>query len=115
MNIPIKAVLLSAFIFPGVGHFFLKKYITGTVLASASFLAGYYLFSRALQMSSQVVDKIQSASLTPDVVSIVELVNQQMLAEDAQSLNIATYVFIFCWLAGIVDSYRLGRLQGNGN
>ena len=33
MKKSMKAALLSAFVFPGAGHFFLKKHITGTVLA----------------------------------------------------------------------------------
>jgi hypothetical protein len=53
MKKSMKAALLSAFVFPGAGHFFLKKHITGTVLA----------------------------------------------------------VFIISLLVGIIDSYRVGRIQ----
>jgi len=115
MSKPIKAVLLSAFVFPGVGHFFLKKYVVATILASASFVAVYYLVSSALQMSLQIIEQIQAADVPPDVLSITQLVTQQMSVESSQLLDIATYVVIFCWLVGIVDSYRLGRLQDNSD
>lgn len=115
MSKPIKAVLLSAFVFPGVGHFFLKKYVVATILASASFVAVYYLVSRALQMSLQIVEQIQAGDVPPDVLSITQLVTQQMSAENSQFLDVVTYVVVFCWLVGIIDSYRLGRLQDNSD
>jgi len=115
MSKPVKAALLSAFVFPGVGHFFLKKYAVAAILASASFVAVYYLVSSELQMSLQIIEQIQAADVPPDVLSITQLVTQQMSAENSQLLDIATYVAVFCWLVGIVDSYRLGRLQDNSD
>jgi hypothetical protein len=35
MNKPLKAALLSALVFPGSGHLYLKKYVCVTVLAVA--------------------------------------------------------------------------------
>jgi len=110
-----KAVFLSAFVFPGLGHLFLKKYISAAILASASFVALYYMISNAIQLSMQIVDKIQSGAVSLDAMTVTELVSMQSMGEDSQSLDIAVYVLIVCWLISIVDSYRLGRLQNSSD
>ncbi len=106
-----KAVLLSAFVFPGVGHFFLKKYISAVVLAGAAFGGLYYLLTTMVERALQITAKIQTGEIPLDVVGITELVSKQATGTEAQLQNMATAVFIICWLIGIVDSCRAGRAQ----
>jgi hypothetical protein len=109
-----KAALLSAFVFPGAGHVFLKKYIAGIVLAVTSFSAIYYIFNNALERALQISEKIQSGDIQLDVAAITELVSKQPAGAEAQLLNIATVAVTLCWLIGIVDAYRIGRLSDSG-
>ncbi|MFT6273982.1 MAG: hypothetical protein ACJAZ0_000070 [Halioglobus sp.] len=104
-----KAALLSALIFPGVGHMFLKKKIPGVALISASFVAIYYLASKAMEKALQITEKIQSGDISLDIAAMTELVTKNPTGVDAQVIDIATYTFITFWLFGIIDSYRLGR------
>jgi len=110
-----KAVLLSALVFPGVGHIFLKKYMSGVVLAGASFAAIYYLLSKMVEKALQITESIQSGDVQLDVEAITELVSKQSTGAEAQLLNIATAAFIICWLIGIIDSYRVGYTQDNSD
>lgn len=111
MKRSLKAVLLSALVLPGAGHIYLKKYLPGAVLIGASFAAAYYLFSKSLEMAVQIADKIQGGDIQPDVEAITELVANQQAGSDAQLLNIATAVFIICWLVGIIDSFRIASAR----
>jgi TM2 domain-containing membrane protein YozV len=106
-----KAVLLSAFVFPGAGHIYLKKYISGGVLFGASLLGIYYLISKTVESALQIVEKIQSGEVQPDVTAITQLVTKQSTGAESQLLNIATATIIICWIIGIIDSYRIGRLR----
>jgi len=106
-----KAVLLSAFVFPGAGHVLLKKYIPGFILIVASLASTYYILSTTIEESMQIVEQIQSGSVQPDVVSIEELVSRHTTSKDAHLIDIATYIFITCWIIGIIDSYRVGRVR----
>jgi hypothetical protein len=115
MGKSMKAALLSALIFPGVGHFFLKKHITGSVLTGAAFASLSWLTSKTVERALQIAEKIQDGEIQFDVTAITELVSQQPTGTDAQLLNIATYVLIISWLIGIVDSYRVGRAQGQAS
>jgi hypothetical protein len=104
-----KAALLSAFVFPGVGHIYLKRYVPGILLSGTSFAAIYYLVSKAVERALEISEKIQSGEVELDVEAITEMVSQQSRGADAQLLNIATTVLIICWIVGIIDSYRAGR------
>ncbi len=106
-----KAALLSALVFPGVGHFFLKKYISATVLAGAAVGGIYYLLMIMVERAVQITAKIQTGEIPLNVAGITELVSKQSTGAEAQLQNIATAIFIICWLIGIVDSYRVGRAQ----
>ena len=105
-----KAVLLSAFVFPGAGHVYLKRYLFGAVLAGAALAALYVFVSGAVGQALQITAMIERGELHPDVAAIADLVSQQPMGADAQIINIATAVLIITWLIGIVDSYRIGRL-----
>jgi len=115
MKKPTKAALLSALVFPGVGHVFLKRTLSGAVLAGAAFVALYVLVSSAVDRALEIVDKIQRGEIQPDIAVITELVSKQSTGTEAQIINIATAVLIIAWLIGVVDSYRVGRLQGRSD
>ena len=106
-----KAVLLSALVCPGTGHFFLKKYISGAVLASAALGSLYYLITETIEKTSQLIEKIQSGEVPLDVAGIEELVSKQLSGAETQAYDIATAVLFIAWLVGIIDSYRVGRAQ----
>jgi len=111
VNKSTKAALFSAFVFPGAGHFFLKKYISGTVLAGTAFAMLYFIITNLLKKALQISEKILSGEVQLDIAAIIELVSRQPVGTDAQLLNIATTVLIISWLIGIIDSYRVGRGQ----
>ncbi len=104
-----KAALLSAFVFPGVGHFLLKKYIPGAILAGTAFAGLYFLIAKTVERALQIAEKIQSGEVPLDVATITELVSKQSMSTEDQLPTIAVVALIVSWLIGIVDSYRVGR------
>jgi len=106
-----KAVLLSALVFPGMGHLSLKKYIAAIVLAGASFASIYYTMTKSVENALLIVEKIEKDYNQPDLAAIIDSASQQPVGSDAYLLDIATAVFVICWLIGIIDSYRVGRAQ----
>jgi len=106
-----KAVLLSAFVFPGAGHFFLKKPVPGIVLSGTAFAALYVVIANAVERAMQIAGKLQSGEVQLDIAEITDLVSRQPMGAEAHSLSIATTVLIFAWLGGVADSYRVGHAQ----
>jgi len=62
-----------------------------------------------VERALQITTKIQTGEIPLDVAGITELVSRQATGAEAQLQNIATAVFIICWITGIIDSYRVGR------
>jgi len=114
MSKQVKAVVLSAFVFPGAGHFFLKKYIPGTVLAGIALVSLYFIISRTVEKALEITDKIQRGEVQLDIAAITELVSRQPTGTNSELLNIAGTALIISWLIGIADSYRLGRRHAKG-
>jgi len=106
-----KAVLLSALVFPGAGHLFLKRYLPGLALAGVSLAGVGYTLCRTVEISSQVFAGMQNGAVPPDVAAITAMLASQATGPGVLLLNIATVVPAICWFIGIVDVYRLGRRQ----
>jgi len=110
MKSSIKASLLSALIFPGVGHYSLKKYKTSTVIFISALVCLYITFSKLMEKAKIIAPKIQSGEIALDVGAISEVLKSQTFSGDIKQINFAVTALILIWLVGIVDSYRLGRI-----
>jgi hypothetical protein len=106
-----KAALFSGLIFPGLGHIFLKKYLRGFVLVALSLAALAVVLMSAYQHAMLVVDEIVSGNVSMEAGAIAQAVSDSTSAADSLIENAAVFVLIACWIAGIVDSYRLGAVQ----
>jgi len=107
-----KAALLSAFVFPGLGHFYLKQLARGALLAGTALASLVLIISSAVDTALQLSDEILRGEIQPDVAAITEALSRQPADTGALALNIAYTVLIIAWLIGIVDSYRAGRAAG---
>jgi len=77
MNKSNKAALFSALVFPGAGHFFLKRHISGAVIACAALVALYLIIANLLERAREIADKILSGEVGLDIATIMELVSRQ--------------------------------------
>ena len=89
-----KAALLSAFVFPGAGHIYLKMYIPGISLVGTSLVAVYYLITKSVESALQTVEKIQSGDVQLDATAITELELQQSSCTESHLIDIATLEII---------------------
>lgn len=103
-----KAVLFSSLVFPGAGHFLLRRYFTGSLLFFVAALAIYLITSNAAQVALEVVQEIESGVALPDIESITTLVREKLQKSEEITHN-STISFIALWLIGIFDSYRIGH------
>lgn len=111
MKTSTKAVLLSALVFPGLGHLYLRKFIPAVILIGASLVAIIYMVDQSVDAAYQVVGQIQSGAVAPDAASITAMVEQQTSGSAGLLLNIVNVLLIIFWIIGILDSYRIGRAK----
>ena len=102
-----KAALISAFIFPGLGHFYLKSKLRGTVFTLLCAACLYVLITYALNVASDLSDRILSGDIPLSISSLMAEISLQLGA--SESANIAGLVFLSCWGIAIVDSIIVGR------
>ncbi len=108
-----KAALWSIFIFPGGGHFFLKKPLPGTMIVVFTVAALTVVVIKAVERAMQIVEKVESGEIPFDPILIAEQVSMQSMQADSQLLDIAWYLLIAIWLFAAIDAYRRGRIADN--
>jgi hypothetical protein len=106
-----KAALLSGLVFPGLGHIYLREFFRGAVLVVLSLAALAAVFTIAYQNALLVVDQVVSGNVSMEADAIARAVSDSTSAADRLAENAAYVVLAACWLAGILDSYRLGSRQ----
>ena len=106
-----KSALISAFIYPGVGHLYLRKWISGCLLVAIASWALFFIIGNIMARAMAITDKIISGQLEPDIAVIRQLILQAQSDAVAQQLSTATTALIIVWIVGIIDSYRLGRAK----
>ena len=111
MSNALKAVLFSAFVFPGSGHLYLRKPVQASLLVVVSIACLTILLSIAVEKAQQISDKILSGEIPLDVTRITEEITSHAGSGGTPWTDISTYLLLVCWLVGIVDSFRVGRLK----
>jgi hypothetical protein len=111
MNKSLKAALLSALVFPGIGHFWLKKPLQGSLLSGASIICLYFLLTAVIDIAQRLSAQIQSGEIPFAVTKITELVSQQLAGSNGQLVDISSLLLVIFWVVGVVDSFRIGWSQ----
>lgn len=102
MKPSIKAVLISALLFPGLGQLVaLKRPARASTFIIPALLALLYLLSTAFTVATQIADQIAAGTLPLDP----QLITQQIEATNTgPGGNIAAAVLLIAWLGSILDA-----------
>ena len=107
MNKALKAALLSIFVFPGAGHYSLKKKQQAYVAMIIAFICLYVFLSKLFAQVQTIVDQIMLGELPADLMSITAAVHEQV-TQAGQSMSLEVIIFILVWIGSSIDAYRLG-------
>ncbi|MCL1119849.1 hypothetical protein N7V09_05210 [Shewanella seohaensis] len=110
MKKAITAGLLSAFVAPGSGHFYLKHKRSALVFFSLAVISLMLLLMQIYQVAQVIALEIQNGTLPLDVGVISAEITQQTQTTMANA-NELLYGFLLCWLVALLDSIRLGLKQ----
>ena len=105
-----KAALLSGLVFPGVGHLYLRRWVTGIVLSGVAAYSFYTIVAVVLRVTREVARQVETGAVAADVGSLTAVVAQQLSGSE-QAINVARMAYLACWILGIVGAYLQGRLQ----
>lgn len=109
------AVLLSALVLPGAGHFYLKRYARGSALIAVSLACLWILIDRALQQASVLLGRLASEGGAVDPGQLVDRLTQSSNGPGGLALTVVSLVLAGCWVIGIVDTCRIARNEQKRN
>jgi len=104
-------VLASAFVFPGAGHIILKRYRSSLVLIITALGAAVVLITHAVNIAIRISKQIVNGEVEPNIFVIRSLITEQQSNAPTQWISIATWVLVATWLIGVLDAYRIGKMQ----
>jgi TM2 domain-containing membrane protein YozV len=108
-----KAVLLSALVYPGVGHFYLNKNIIGVMLALTFSVPVYFIASDlvavATNLAQQLVIQIQNGQIPLDATAISTAIRDKLATSETQQSRIEVWLCVTIWFIAIADAFRLGK------
>ena len=105
-----KAALLSAFVFPGSGQFYLKRYWRGLLMILATLMGLTVIIVRTTLDALNALQVMQSSGKPIDANSVANLANSA--SSKISSDNTVVLIFIIaCWIFSIIDAYRMGSKE----
>lgn len=98
-----QALLLSALVFPGSGHFLLGRKTRGCLFLVPALIALLLILRQIMARLDQVMAQIESGALPLDVQLIMEKV-ELLSANDGPAMTVAVGVLVACWIGSLVDT-----------
>jgi len=111
MKRSVKAALFSCLVFPGVGQMYLRRFARGMAFMLPAIAGFVFMVNYAVEQALSLVGEMESGAVPLDATSIAELVTTTPGGPETMMLNIATYVIVACWVASIIDAYRIGSIE----
>jgi hypothetical protein len=104
-----KALLLSALVFPGAGHMYLKRRRTAAVLFVITLICLWIIVGNAYHQAITIINQLQAQGLAIDTLRIAEISVQVTTNSTGASSSLALFALLACWIFAIVDCYRLAK------
>jgi len=109
MNKSVKAALLSALIFPGVGQISAGYKKRGWIIIGANVMLLFLIIREIMQKAYTVIAEMQKNGTAMDIESVSNTTSKLAGFSDNVFLNILLILLVISWLYSIFDAYRAGK------
>ena len=105
----LKAALLTAVVYPGAGHFSLKKHLIGSIFAGVFSILLILTLKDIFAIAQCTANELVSGKIPMRIAGILKAAQQP--SDECAKLAQYKYVplMVIVWALSIVDAYRLGR------
>ena len=103
MKPSIKAALLSALVFPGLGHFALGRRVRGCLFLVPAALCCIVLAQQIIARSSAIIEQLENGTLPPDPQAIYAQLSGAPMAGTLGTL--ALVIAAICWAGSVIDAF----------
>jgi TM2 domain-containing membrane protein YozV len=108
MKKAIKAALLSALVFPGMGQLYFKRYVRGLIPMVLALTGLGVWIAQATVGALRELEKMQSQGGLVDLNAVANRAVASPASGDWYSPLIVPMIVV-CWLFSVIDSYMLGK------
>lgn len=109
MNQSVKAALLSALVFPGVGQIVNGHIKRGWTFVAIVAVLLVMLISKLMQQALLVLEEMQKKGAAIDINEVSRISAEVVSFSNNLFLNVTLSILIVTWLISIVDAYRVGK------
>lgn len=109
MNSATKAALFNALLFPGWGHFYLKKYKRGMMFILPVAVGMLSICWAAVQVALKFLKANPFKKGTVDMPAIIRLAIDSTKAIDLHYFSMILLFMLLLWIFSIIDAYQLGK------
>ncbi|MES2125954.1 MAG: DUF6677 family protein [Pseudomonadota bacterium] len=106
MKRPLVAALLSALVFPGAGHLYLRRYGRACAFLVPALVTSVYLLDDVFARATKLADQVLSGKLALDPAAIAAQADAQAGAPWA---NAALAILVLAWAGSAIDAWLLAR------
>lgn len=110
MNKPTKAAMMSLFIYPGAGQFFLKKYISSSIFIALFSIPFLWTLFDVFEKTNLLMKNVVENNLPLDVATLSEVFSS-LVSEQTQTLDNKALIMMIIWFLSTIDAYRAGYYQ----
>jgi len=103
-----KARVYSILVFPGAGHFVLRRWWRGCLFMVPALWGLVVVVNLIMERAMNVFDQLLSGKLEPDYAAIYQAIHEQS-AGNTLVYNTAILLLLATWLLATVDVWILGR------
>ncbi len=111
MKNSLKGAFLSGVIFPGLGQIVLKHYKRGAVIMLTVLVCMSVFVVKVVQHALGILEKIESQGGAISMSTISNAATQASSTSGNLTFNIVLLLVILCWIIGVVDAYRIGKIK----
>ena len=116
MKVSYKAALLSALVFPGTGHFYLKRYWRGLFIMLFVFTGLGYMIRSATVAALSILDDalVTLHSGTDSLQELSNIAGSKILTTDPYH-DAVFYLIVCFWIFAVIDAYIIGKEKESQN
>jgi ABC-type dipeptide/oligopeptide/nickel transport system permease component len=111
MKNSLKGAFWSGLIFPGLGQIVLKHYKRGAVIMITVLVCMSVFIVKAVLHALDILEKFESQGGAISMSTITNAVTQASATSGNLTFNIVLLLVILCWIIGVVDAYRIGKIK----
>jgi len=111
MKNSLKGAFWSGLIFPGLGQIILKHYKRGAVIMLTVLVSMSVFIVKSVQHALDILEKIESQGEAISLSTISNAATQASATSGNLTFNIVLLLVILCWIIGVVDAYRIGKIK----